>query len=426
MEHVLCRELCRIRLIAVTLRKNREMEKLKDIKIAEYDYELPAERIALHPLTERAECKLLVRAHGGELNDRCFKELPKILPTDSLLVYNNTKVINARLHFRKYSGARIEVFCLEPCEPLDYAQNFASRGSCSWICFVGNSKRWKSGELSRLIRVGDREFSLKAERGGQRDNAWVVNFRWDSDEVSFSEIVDAVGEIPIPPYLNRDSEDADREDYQTVFSRIEGSVAAPTAGLHFTPELLDEIDAAGIERRELTLHVGAGTFKPVSSETIGEHQMHREFIEVSRELIRELANTERHIIAVGTTSVRTLESLFHFGCRVIEGKEPNNVEQWEAYESRRENISRGEALTALADWLESKNLEEFVASTGIMIVPGYRFKVVEGMVTNFHQPQSTLLLLVSAFTGGDWKRMYEHALAGGYRFLSYGDAELLL
>ncbi len=416
----------RIAGIAVTLWKIKEMENLKEIRISEYDYELPNGRIALHPLQERAECKLLVREPDGKLGDRCFRELPEILPSDSLLVYNNTKVINARLHFRKESGARIEVFCLEPCVPSDYAQSFASCGGCSWICFVGNSKRWKSGSLSRSIKVGDKDLMLKAERGEQRDNAWVVNFSWDCEDVSFSEIVDAVGEIPIPPYLNRDSEEADRDDYQTVYSRIEGSVAAPTAGLHFTPELLAEVDAKGIGRRELTLHVGAGTFKPVSSETIGEHQMHREFIEVGVELIKELAGTDRKIIAVGTTSVRTLESLFHMGCRVMEGKDPDNVEQWEAYETDRAYVSRKDALSALADRLDADGQKTLVASTGIMIVPGYRFRVVDGMVTNFHQPQSTLLLLVSAFTGGDWKRMYEHALANDYRFLSYGDAELLL
>lgn len=402
------------------------MEELKDIRIAEYDYELPGERIALHPLAERANCKLLVREHDGKLSDRLFRDLPDLLPGRSILIYNNTRVINARLHFRKESGALIEIFCLEPANPADYAMNFASCGRCSWICFVGNSKRWKRGELSRKIKVGGKELILSAERGEQRDNAWIVDFSWDDASVSFSEIVQAVGEIPIPPYLNRESEETDKEDYQTVFSKIEGSVAAPTAGLHFTPELLAEIDSKGIERREVTLHVGAGTFKPVSSATIGEHQMHREFIEVDADLIRELAESEKEIIAVGTTSVRTLESLFHLGCRVLEGKEPDSVEQWEAYAYERAEISRSQALKALATRLDEEGKKRLVASTGIMIAPGYKFKVVKEIITNFHQPQSTLLLLVSAFTGGDWKKMYEHALAGGYRFLSYGDAELLM
>lgn len=398
------------------------MEQQKNILISEYDYNLSPERIALHPLADRTGCKLLVRGHDGEISDRLFKDLPQILDKECILVYNNTKVINARLHFWKESGAQIEIFCLEPERPADYAQNFAACGECEWICFVGNSKRWKSGKLSREIEVGGTKLILEAERGEMRGNAWTVKFSWDSPDISFSEIVDAVGEIPIPPYLNRKSEESDKEDYQTVFGRIEGSVAAPTAGLHFTDALLDEIDNRGIARRELTLHVGAGTFKPVTTETIGEHQMHSEFVEVSRGLIEELAQTEKRIVAVGTTSVRTLESLFHFGCRVLEGNEPDHVEQWEAYSNNRDGIGRGEALGALADYLHGKTLDKFVASTSIMIAPGYEFKVVEGMVTNFHQPQSTLLLLVSAFTAGDWQKMYDHALATGYRFLSYGDA----
>lgn len=398
------------------------MEQQKNILISEYDYNLPAERIALHPLAERAECKLLVRWHNSKLMDRHFKDLPQILDADTMLVYNNTKVINARLHFRKESGSQIEIFCLEPEKPSDYARNFAMCGGCEWVCFVGNSKRWKSGVLSREVEVAGKKLVLEAERGEMRGNAWTVKFSWDRDDVSFSEIVDAVGEIPIPPYLNRESEDSDKEDYQTVFSRVEGSVAAPTAGLHFTDTLLEEIDGRGIVRRELTLHVGAGTFKPVTSATIGEHQMHAEFIEVDRILIEELAQTERRIVAVGTTSVRTLESLFHLGCRVLEGRTPDYVGQWEPYESDRNAISRHDALEALAGYLRKQNLGKLVASTGIMIAPGYEFKVVDGIVTNFHQPQSTLLLLVSAFTRGDWCSAYNHALASGYRFLSYGDA----
>lgn len=399
------------------------------IRIADYDYPLPDELIAKHPLAERDRCRLLVRRHDGTIEEHAFSELPELLPPDAMLVYNNTRVINARLHFRKGddgTGALIEVFCLEPASPADYALNFASESGCSWTCFVGNSKRWKDGVLRRRIPVDGVEVTLSATRTGRDGNASEVRFDWDVPGLTFSRIIEAAGEIPIPPYLNRSTEESDSTDYQTVYGRIEGSVAAPTAGLHFTPAVLDAVDRRGIPRRELTLHVGAGTFQPVKSDTVGEHGMHSEFISVSRSLIEELAATDRRVIAVGTTSVRTLESLYHAGCLMSTGDWHGEVPQWYPYESGHPALGRRDALNALLRHMDECGEGRFIASTRIIIAPGYTYRVVEGMVTNFHQPQSTLLLLVSAFAGGDWRRMYEFALEREFRFLSYGDASLLL
>ena len=401
---------------------------ITDIKIDDFDYPLPDELIARHPLTQRDACRLLVRENDGTLQHRLFSDLPSLLPSDSIMVCNNTRVINARLRFHKpgAAGALIEIFCLEPESPRDYERSFAATGSCSWLCFVGNSKRWKEGALTLDLKIDGKDVRLSAVRTERRDNASVVQFSWADSSVTFSKIIDAAGEIPIPPYLNRATEQSDTTDYQTMFNRIEGSVAAPTAGLHFTPRVLDEIDALGIPRRELTLHVGAGTFQPVKSDTIGDHTMHSEFICVDRALIEELAATGRKVIAVGTTSVRTLESLYHLGCMVIHGEKPCEVPQWYPYTDHGQDIPTPDALRALAGYLSENGLDRLVASTRIIIAPGYRYRVVRGMVTNFHQPKSTLLLLVSAFTGGDWRRMYSEALRERYRFLSYGDAQLLL
>ncbi|MDE7119630.1 MAG: S-adenosylmethionine:tRNA ribosyltransferase-isomerase [Muribaculaceae bacterium] len=398
------------------------------IRIEDYNYPLPDERIAKHPLADRAACRLLLRKPDGTVSQHSFSELPGLLPQNSMLVYNNTRVINARLRFRKgadNSGATIEIFCLEPVAPADYAQNFASSTGCSWACFVGNSKRWKEGALSMPLDIDGHSLTLTATRAQRRGNASVVTFAWDDSDITFSQIIAAAGEIPIPPYLNRQTEESDATDYQTVYSHIDGSVAAPTAGLHFTDDILAQISERGIPRRELTLHVGAGTFQPVKSDVIGDHEMHSEFIAVPAALIAELAMTDRRIIAVGTTSVRTLESLYHAGAMVARGAWQGEVPQWEPYEDHPE-LSPRQALTALAQWLEATGQKTFMAQTRIIIAPGYRYRIVSGMVTNFHQPQSTLLLLVSAFTGGDWRPMYDFALANGFRFLSYGDASLLL
>ena len=401
----------------------------RDIRIEEFTYELPDRLIARHPLAERDRCKLLVRRPDGTIGERMFAELPGLLPDDTMLVYNNTRVINARLRFRKGddgTGALIEIFCLGPESPRDYAQNFASTDGCSWICFVGNSKRWKDGALRLTLDLGGERVTLSAARVEKRGNASVVAFTWDNPAVTFARIIEAAGEIPIPPYLNRSTEASDTTDYQTVYSHIDGSVAAPTAGLHFTPRVLDEISRRGIPRRELTLHVGAGTFQPVKSDSIGEHEMHSEFISVPLSLVEELADTTRRVIAVGTTSVRTLESLYHIGCMIHQGRWDGELPQWYPYSDTHPQLSVRESLNAVASYLRHSGAPSLVASTRVIIAPGYRYRIVSGIITNFHQPQSTLLLLVSAFVGGDWRPMYDYALAHGFRFLSYGDATLLL
>lgn len=400
----------------------------QEIDISQYDYDLPDSRIASHPLAARDRCRLMVRTSDGKVSEHIFDTLPSLLPADSMLIYNNTRVINARLRFRKESGGLIEIFCLEPCSPSDYALNFAKCDRCSWHCLVGNSKRWKEGALTCRLKddAGD-ETELRATRLSRTEGGEsIVEFGWDNPSKSFSDIISMAGEIPIPPYLNRESEESDKEDYQTVYSRVEGSVAAPTAGLHFTDKVLSDISARGIERREVTLHVGAGTFRPVKSATVGEHEMHSEFISVECSLIEKLASYTGKVIAVGTTSVRTLESLYHIGCLVAEGKWDGELPQWYPYEESHPQLSVQGSLTALVDYLRAHGLERLVASTRIIIAPGYEYRIVGGMVTNFHQPQSTLLLLVSAFIGEQWREIYDRALSSGFRFLSYGDACLFL
>jgi len=399
---------------------------VKDIRIEEFDYPLPDERIAKHPLAERDRCKLLMRRPDGTLSEHIFAELPALLPDDTMLVYNNTRVINARLRFRKPEGALIEIFCLEPVTPSDYAVSFAQTERCSWTCFVGNSKRWKQAPLEMRLEIHGTPLTFRAERLAKEGNSSVVEFSWDNPSVTFSEIIAAVGEIPIPPYLNRSTEESDRTDYQTVYSHIDGSVAAPTAGLHFTDRVLEEISARGIPRRELTLHVGAGTFQPVKSDEIGDHEMHSEFIAVPRNLIAELAADERRVIAVGTTSVRTLESLYHAGRLIALDRWNGEVPQWTPYDTTLPDLPVADAMQAILRHLDAEGTTTFIASTRIIIAPGYLYRVVRGMVTNFHQPRSTLLLLVSAFTRGDWRPLYDFALTHSFRFLSYGDACLLL
>lgn len=404
-----------------------------NLKISQFDYDLPESRIAGHPLTDRDKCKLLVL--GGDVHDpeeHIFTELPDLLPPDAILVYNNTRVINARLRFRKGGdGALIEIFCLEPKSPADYAENFACRGHVAWLCFVGNSKRWKVGSLEQILSIDGRDIILSATRLDRIGNASVVDFAWrwfegDGELPTFASIIEAAGEIPIPPYLNRPTEESDNTDYQTVYSRIKGSVAAPTAGLHFTDAVLEAIDARGIPRRELTLHVGAGTFQPVKEEDVTLHEMHSEFIAVPLHLIEELATGKRQVIAVGTTSVRTLESLYHAGCLIATGRWTGEVPQWYPYDADHPHLPVADALNAVANHLKENDLPTFLASTRIIIAPGYQYQIVRGMVTNFHQPKSTLLLLVSAFIGDAWKSAYAYALAHSFRFLSYGDACLFL
>lgn len=409
-----------------------------DIKIKDYTYSLPDSRIAKYPLARRDESKLLVYDQGNISQD-IFKNVCRYIPEGSLMVYNNTKVIYARLHFRKENkeangqpGALIEVFLLEPELPRDYEQMFQSKGHCTWVCMIGNLKKWREGiTLSRTVRVGERDVVITAERGEEKATGWTVSFTYAGD-VSFAEILEAMGELPIPPYLNRKSEESDKTTYQTVYSKIKGSVAAPTAGLHFTPEVLSDVDAHNIERQEVTLHVGAGTFRPVKSEEIGGHVMHREYICVSKAVIERLIAHEGKAVAVGTTSVRTLESLYYVGCKLIDNpnleEEKLVVEQWEPYENvaNKADVSSVSALRAIVDWLERNGLSALHTSTKIIIVPGYHYHIVNRLITNFHQPQSTLLLLVSAFIGDDWRKVYEYALNNDFRFLSYGDSSILI
>ena len=402
------------------------LEEIRNIRIADYNYDLPDHRIAKHPLAQREQCRLLCWC-DGKIEDRHFYDVPDLLPANAMLIYNNTRVINARLRFKKSTGSTIEIFCLEPVAPRDYALVFQSPHSCTWKCLVGNIKRWKNGALEQVLDIDGQCITVTATRGEAHGNSWHITFDWDGDGITFATILEHIGEIPIPPYLNRRTEQSDNIDYQTVYSHIDGSVAAPTAGLHFTDDLLAECDRRGILRRELTLHVGAGTFQPVKSEEIGDHDMHYEWVEVPRDLIAELAATDRPIIAVGTTSVRTLESLYYMGQILCEAPNTTNltVRQWMPYTTPC-LITAKEALNAIVNHLDSHGFDSLVASTQLMIAPGFKYRIINGMITNFHQPQSTLLLLVAAFTGAyGWRDIYDHAIAGEYRFLSYGDACLL-
>lgn len=416
----------------------------KHIHISDYNYDLPDSRIAKFPVSPRDTSKLLVYRHG-EISDDIFYNLPKYLPEKSLMVFNNTKVIQARMHFRKETGALIEVFLMEPAAPTDYELMFQTRGECSWLCMVGNLKKWKEGSLVRTFYVAGTTINFKAtmrrdiidaKSGGT--NYW-VDFAWDNPQVSFAEILDAVGELPIPPYLNRETQDSDKTTYQTVYSKIKGSVAAPTAGLHFTDNVLAAIDAAGVRREELTLHVGAGTFKPVKSEEIDGHTMHTEYVCVRRDTLQTLLDYDCCAIAVGTTSVRTLESLYYMGVKLESNpdaaEEDLHVCQWEPYEKADgtpvggnlvDGITPQKAISNIIAWLDKNNLKTLHSSTQIIIAPGYEYKIVKVLVTNFHQPQSTLLLLVSAFLKGDWRNVYDYALSHDFRFLSYGDSSILI
>lgn len=417
----------------------------KHIRIDDYNYELPDERIAKFPLKQRDHSKLLIYNHG-DVSDDIFYNLPSYLPAGALMIFNNTRVIQARLHFRKETGALIEVFLMEPAQPADYEQMFQATSHCSWLCMIGNLKKWKDGTLKRDFEIKGHKLTLSAtmdrsktsvKSGGT--NYW-VDFSWDNPNINFADILDAVGELPIPPYLNRKTEESDKTTYQTVYSKIKGSVAAPTAGLHFTDKVLQDIDAKGIIRDEVTLHVGAGTFKPVKTEEIEGHNMHSEYIVVHRHTFEHLLQHDCHAIAVGTTSVRTLESLYYIGVKVImhpdATEEELHVNQWEPYDLPHDDkglvivdgeaISVNKSIKAILEYLDRDKLEALHSSTQIIIAPGYEYKIVKMLVTNFHQPKSTLLLLVSAFLHGDWRKVYRYALDNGFRFLSYGDANLLM
>ena len=394
---------------------------VKQINISDYNYNLPDERIAKFPLEKRDSSKLLTYV-SGNVSTNVFSSLPDILPANSCLVFNNTRVIQARLEFFKSTGSRIEIFCLEPQEPSSYELSLSSTQSCVWKCMIGNLKKWKGEVLKK--EVGADNLVLEAERLETNGNTSYIKFSWNNG-VSFAEVLDLLGELPIPPYLNRKTQESDKTTYQTVYSKVKGSVAAPTAGLHFTPEVISALHDKGIKTMELTLHVGAGTFQPVKAEEIGGHAMHAEKIEVSREFIENLIENLGNIVAVGTTSVRTLESLYYLGVQLHNGDTSLLVNQWEPYENKSE-LSPKESLQAILNYMNETQSNILYATTQIMIVPGYKFNIVNVLITNFHQPKSTLLLLLAAFVGEKWRELYEYALNNDYRFLSYGDSSVLI
>ena len=398
------------------------------IYIDEYNYPLPDERIAKYPLAKRDASKLLVYKNQ-KITESVFSSVSDFLPCNTLLVYNNTRVIQARLLFKKDTGASIEVFCLEPLQPADYAQSLGSTTECVWKCMIGNLKKWKEGKLSKQIELAGEKCTFTAERLQTEGNTHSVKFSWDNAAIHFADILENAGELPIPPYLHRKTEESDLTTYQTVYSKIKGSVAAPTAGLHFTEEVFESLKPKQIAIEEVTLHVGAGTFQPVKTRDIAEHHMHTEVISVQRSTIENLLKQLGNIVAVGTTSVRTLESLYYIGSSPLNPQKGDlhvlHVDQWAPYQTK-DKLTTREALQNIIDYLETNNLTTLHAETQIMIKPGYKFRVVDGMITNFHQPKSTLLLLVSAFVGGNWKQIYDYALENDFRFLSYGDSSLLM
>ena len=398
---------------------------IPDIHIKDYNYPLTDDRIAKYPLPERDGSKLL-HYKDGHVDEYLFRDLPGLLPASSVMVFNDTKVVPARMHFQRASGAHIEIFCLQPVEPAEYSTVFTSTECCVWRCVIGNSKRWKDDILRLYGRDGNPalvSMDLKARLVSREGETGIVEFTWEGG-IPFSAVLEACGTVPIPPYLNRETEAVDLERYQTLYARFRGSVAAPTAGLHFTENVLDRIRAKGIDMETVCLHVGAGTFLPVKSDNVAEHPMHSEPFVVRKSFIRSLIGGNKTVIAVGTTSIRTLESLYYLGVSCIETGRPSAVEQWCPY-TRDYTYTLDESLEAIVKYLDENSLDELKADTRIIIVPGFRFRVVDMLVTNFHQPESTLILLVSAFVGGDWRTIYDYALGHGFRFLSYGDSSLL-
>ncbi|MDO5665787.1 MAG: S-adenosylmethionine:tRNA ribosyltransferase-isomerase [Bacteroidia bacterium] len=400
---------------------------VENIKIENYNYSLPDEKIAKYPLVKRDSSKLLL-FEKDNISTIDFSKISTQILEDSLLIFNDTRVIHARLIFEKSTGAVIEVFCLSPCEPMDYLMNFQQRKKCSWHCLIGNAKRWKEDVLTMQVSVNGVGVLLAAKKTDKTENDTVVEFSWNNSNITFSELLEVAGKLPIPPYLNRASETRDDETYQTIYSAVEGSVAAPTAGLHFTPEVMNSLAEKGVKTAGVTLHVGAGTFKPVKSETIAGHDMHTEFISVSRETVLALYENKKDVIVVGTTSMRTVESLYYVGKKILQNPEIEvsnlMVSQWEPYEEENP-VSPELALKAILDYLDRNKQQELITATQIIIAPGYTFHYPQAIITNFHQPQSTLLLLIAAFIGKDWRRVYDYALQNNYRFLSYGDSSLL-
>lgn len=401
---------------------------IRNININDYNYDLPDEKIAKYPLDERDMSKLLV-FDGDKIKEDRFRNISTHLPAGSLLLFNDTKVINARMIFEKETGARIEVFCLDPISPSDYAQAFAQNGRCSWKCLVGNSKKWKDGRLKKSIIVDGKNLDLYITRVREIGNSFEILFEWDNPDICFSQIIDVAGNIPIPPYLNRNSEDIDKVRYQTVYSHYQGSVAAPTAGLHFTERVMGDLKKFNIQSDAVTLHVGAGTFQPVKTDNAAEHEMHTEHFIVKRTTIEKIVQYLGNITITGTTTVRTVESLFCVGTQIFENKDVDaeefHVSQWEAYEYKDKYDAR-EILENLLSWMTAKGIDFIRCATQIMIVPGFRFRITDRLITNFHQPKSTLLLLLSAFIGEEWRKVYKYALENNFRFLSYGDSCLFL
>jgi len=396
-----------------------------DISISDYTYNLPDERIAKYPLSNRDDSKLLIHK-DKEIREGHFPDIINELPANAMLAFNNTKVIRARLKIRKATGAEIEIFCLEPLQPAEVQMAFDSRESTTWKCIVGNARKWKDAPLTKAISINGDAFKLTINKGERMGDAYSIKFSWNNKNYSFAEIIENIGLTPIPPYLNRETEDVDKDRYQTVYSEHQGSVAAPTAGLHFTDSILSELQSKGHELLNVTLHVGAGTFKPVKSEAIARHDMHTEHFVIERTALQKLIDNKHQLIAVGTTSVRTLESLYWYGVRLMANESiENGIQQWDPYNLIK-TISTEEALNALLNFMIENKLSHLAGKTAIIIVPGYEFKVINGLVTNFHQPQSTLLLLIGAIVGDKWKDIYEHALNNNFRFLSYGDSSLLM
>ena len=404
------------------------MSQEREISIDSYRYYLPAEAIAKHPLPNRDDSRLLVYREGNVVHSN-FRELPEQLPEHSWLVFNNTKVIQARLKFAKPTGAVIEVFCLEPVDPAEHQLSFESIHTCTWRCMVGNAKKWKSGSISLTTRIEGVDVRVDANCLEKGDEGFIVHFQWSAPGCSFAEIIESAGSTPIPPYLNRSAELSDKTRYQTIYSRDLGSVAAPTAGLHFTEGMMRKLADRGIKSQELTLHVGAGTFVPVKNENAREHAMHAELVMVSLEFLENWAAKEYLPIAVGTTSTRSMETIYWLGVKIISGEslspEGTEFRQWDN-ESLPEDILLNDSLKALIGWCKESNLDQLRFTTSLMIVPGYRFRSIRGLITNFHQPGSTLLLLIAALIGEDWRELYQSALDQSYRFLSYGDSSLLL
>lgn len=399
----------------------------RNIRIEDFDYTLPENHIARYPRDKRSDSKLMTY-QSGVIKPDMFYNIGQYLHSGDTLVLNDTKVIPARLHFQKHTGAQIEIFCLQPFR-MDHQQAMDQREQCEWETMIGGAKRWKEGLLEKEIVTDGNSFLLKAERIGETQTAFVVRFTWNNPSVSFSEILHQVGELPLPPYFDRDAEEQDYDRYQTVFATFEGSVAAPTAGLHFTPEILEDLRNKGVNQQRITLHVGSGTFKPVSSSTMEGHSMHGEIFDVSPTLISSLQNTKGRIIPVGTTSMRTIESLYWFGVKILNGHFESNkniqLDQWDAYELP-QHTAKDEALQAVVDYCKRFNLQRFSGSTSLLIAPGYQMRVSQGIITNFHLPKSTLILLVAALIGEDWRSVYKRAIEEDFQFLSYGDSSLLL